>query len=231
MKTIRLESAGSTNREAFLQLKHHAPIAVIAGQQTDGRGRGNNTWLSPPGNLYLSLGDILPAAQLPGLSVRVAVHLVRLLNPHMEGNALRIKWPNDLMDGDKKAGGILVESRIQASKAITVAGIGINIQHAPLEGAAVIGDRLGMSTEQLEAGVMSTIHAAMHDPIPEKLVVDLHRLSWLVSGDHVRFEENGRSLTGVFEGYNPDLTLRVTVNRQLRSLAGSQIHRIRKEDA
>jgi len=229
MKIIHLESTGSTNNEALSQLQLYTPVAVVAGQQTAGRGRGQNRWSSPAGNLYLSVADILTPGQLAGLSVRVAVHLVLFLNPLLAGERLQIKWPNDLMVEDDKAGGILVESRIKGNEATTVAGVGINLKHAPVECAAVIGDRLNIPSDRLAADIVSIVHAAMHDPLPEQLLTDLHEMSWLMPGDRIRFEESGQTVTGIFEGYDPDLTLRAVVNRRPQSLSGSMIQRIRKE--
>ncbi len=229
MKILHLDSVGSTNSEAFDQLKYHSPVSVIASRQTAGRGRGQNIWSSPMGNLHVSVGDMLVASQLPGLSVRVAVHLTRFLNPFLNDGNLQIKWPNDLMMGDHKAGGILVESRIKGREAATVVGIGLNITDAPLDTAIAIGDQLNMPIERLQKEVISTVHTAMHDPLQDQLLTDLHHMSWLVANDRIQFEESGQSITGSFEGYGFDLTLHISVNGRSRSVSASMIQRVRKE--
>lgn len=229
MNIIHLETTGSTNAEVFSRLQATAPVAVISRRQTAGRGRGKNRWLSPEGNLHLSVGDILSVRQLPGLSVRAAVHLLRLLNPQLTGRTLQIKWPNDLILDDAKAGGILVESRIKGTEANTVIGLGINLAHAPLESAAVIGDWLNLDRSRLETDVIAAIHHAMHDQVPEQLSNDLHQMSWLRPGDRIRFEEAGNLCTGIVEGYSTDMKLQVTADGRKFELSTSEVRRVRKE--
>lgn len=100
--------------------------SVVAERQTRGRGQFGRCWYSPPGNLYGAL-------RLP----RLGSHGERLL-PLLLAEALhatvvrmellpRIKWPNDLLVGGKKVGGILVEIRND----VTVVGIGLNLVAAP----------------------------------------------------------------------------------------------------
>jgi BirA family biotin operon repressor/biotin-[acetyl-CoA-carboxylase] ligase len=104
--------------------------AVLAEQQTAGRGRRGKTWQSPPGsNIYLSLGwNFQRAARdISCLSLAVGVAVVRALES--QGiTGLGLKWPNDIQAGAKKLGGILLESKPAADGGISVViGIGINV--------------------------------------------------------------------------------------------------------
>jgi BirA family transcriptional regulator, biotin operon repressor / biotin---[acetyl-CoA-carboxylase] ligase len=123
-----LEQIDSTNR--YLN-DHSAPahhnLVCIANQQTQGRGRRGNTWISPPdSNIYLSLRwwfDNEPA-DMGCLSLACGISIVRAL----EGlglNRVRLKWPNDIYtDQYQKLGGILIECR--ATSRLCVIGIGLN---------------------------------------------------------------------------------------------------------
>jgi BirA family transcriptional regulator, biotin operon repressor / biotin---[acetyl-CoA-carboxylase] ligase len=99
-------------------------------RQTAGRGRQGRNWVSPEGNLYASTLVHLrptdpPAATLALLS-GVALH--EAVTAHVPGvTQLALKWPNDLMLGDAKLAGILLE---RAGEAV-VAGIGVNVANAP----------------------------------------------------------------------------------------------------
>lgn len=103
---------------------------VIADSQLKGRGRLGRKWLSPPGlNIYMSVilkPDIPPkAGTLLTLlsSVSVANAIRRLTDLH-----IKIKWPNDIMVGDRKLGGILLELRSEPDRILyAVIGIGINV--------------------------------------------------------------------------------------------------------
>ena len=94
---------------------------VIALQQTDGKGRGDRVWESPPGGLYLSI--ISPSHSLLPLIAGISViqTLVGL------DNRLRLKWPNDIILDGKKVGGILCEGDSKHA----VVGIGINLNNSP----------------------------------------------------------------------------------------------------
>jgi len=131
---------GSTNDEAKAMARAGAPDGTLvwADEQAAGRGRRGRVWLSPPGNLYLSLvlrPDAAPsrAAQLGFVA---ALGLGDALGP-LGAPALRLryKWPNDLLANGRKLAGILLESETSASERVdfVVAGIGVNIVSAPAD--------------------------------------------------------------------------------------------------
>ena len=118
---------GSTNDHAALMRKQHrlyAPAIVLAGRQTKGRGRGSNVWWSAGGSLTvtfaLPIGEWVQPHQLPliaGLAARNAV-------AELTGdNGVQLKWPNDLLYGGRKLGGLLCE-RIDKADLI---GVGLNV--------------------------------------------------------------------------------------------------------
>lgn len=132
------DSVGSTNDEAKTLARGGAPSGTLvwAGQQTAGRGRRGRTWLSPAGNLYLSLVERPeePPARAAQLGFVAALGLGDALAA-LAGPApqLRYKWPNDLLANGKKIAGILLESENAAQDSVdfVVIGIGVNIAHAP----------------------------------------------------------------------------------------------------
>ncbi|HEY6863597.1 MAG TPA: biotin--[acetyl-CoA-carboxylase] ligase [Burkholderiales bacterium] len=114
---------------------------VACEHQSAGRGRRGNPWVSARGgslafSLLWRFGR--PPAALPGLSLAVAVMVARALE--REGVAgVRLKWPNDLLLGDGKLGGILVElSGDAAGASAAVIGVGLNV-HLDAEARARIG--------------------------------------------------------------------------------------------
>jgi BirA family transcriptional regulator, biotin operon repressor / biotin---[acetyl-CoA-carboxylase] ligase len=131
-------SVGSTNDAAKTLARAGAPdrTLVWADEQTAGRGRRGRFWLSPPGNLYLSLvlRPECPAAHAAQLGFVAALGLGDALTP-LVGHALhpRYKWPNDLLADGKKLAGILLESEMGTSDHVdfVVVGIGVNIVAAP----------------------------------------------------------------------------------------------------
>jgi len=107
---------------------------VVAGRQSAGRGRHGRSWIAPAGNLCLSvlLRPSLAAERLGLLPLAVGVALAEAVASL--GVDVRLKWPNDLLAGERKLGGILVEAvsggeRVEAA----VVGIGVNVALDPGE--------------------------------------------------------------------------------------------------
>ena len=98
----------------------------IAEEQTKGRGRRGKSWISPKfKNIYFSLNSYLEKEDLSGLSIAVALSVSKVLT---KINVMSlIKWPNDLLVGNKKICGILIETAKVGELTKVVIGIGINV--------------------------------------------------------------------------------------------------------
>jgi BirA family biotin operon repressor/biotin-[acetyl-CoA-carboxylase] ligase len=127
----------STNTAAMKLAAQGAPhgTAVLAEEQTAGRGRFGRTWFSEKASgIYSSiiLRPALPPSAAPiltlmaGLAARQAIIAVADLAPD-------IRWPNDLLLNGKKAGGILTEMNAELDRVhCVVLGIGLNVNHAQM---------------------------------------------------------------------------------------------------
>jgi BirA family biotin operon repressor/biotin-[acetyl-CoA-carboxylase] ligase len=113
---------------------------VVADQQTEGRGRLSHRWEAPAGAALL-VSFVLEPNPLLSLAAGVAA-------AEACGQGVRLKWPNDLLLGGRKVGGILVE----ASPSKAVCGIGINLTWAP-EGAAQLNQPRDRLLERLRPAV------------------------------------------------------------------------------
>ncbi|MBD8616608.1 bifunctional biotin--[acetyl-CoA-carboxylase] ligase/biotin operon repressor BirA [Pseudomonas putida] len=127
-----MQSVDSTNAQALRAIAEGArmPLLVLAERQTAGRGRRGRPWVSPYAqNLYYSLALRIDGgmARLEGLSLVVGLAVVRAL--HAQGvSEAQLKWPNDILVGDKKLAGILLELVGDPSDVChVVIGIGINV--------------------------------------------------------------------------------------------------------
>jgi BirA family biotin operon repressor/biotin-[acetyl-CoA-carboxylase] ligase len=125
----------STNTEAMKAAAGGAPegSVFLAEEQSAGRGRGGHAWSSPPSaGIYcsvvlrptLSPADALLLSLMAGLAVKAAVEL-------RMGVKADLRWPNDLMMGEKKFCGILTEMNAEITRVrYAVVGIGINVNQA-----------------------------------------------------------------------------------------------------
>lgn len=124
-----LDSVDSTNRRALSQRLPRWD-ALVAREQTAGRGRHGRSWESPVGGLFISVvvenDSLLPLRA--GLAARDA------LQPHCP-ERIGLKWPNDLLCAGGKLGGVLCEA--EGDRA--VAGIGLNLTgEPPVAGATTL---------------------------------------------------------------------------------------------
>ena len=125
----------STNTLLLDQAEAGAPSGkvVVTDRQTAGRGSRGRQWqASPEASLTFSVlwrfGDDLE--KLTGLSLVVGLALVRALES-IGANDVGLKWPNDILHGGRKLGGILVELHTEARSAGAVIGIGLNLAMPP----------------------------------------------------------------------------------------------------
>lgn len=154
----------STNSELLRRpAPGHGVHALLAEAQSAGRGRRGRTWASPLSrHLYLSLCWRAEAglAGLAGLSVAVGVVVAEVLRGH--GLAAGLKWPNDLLLGEAKLAGILVETAGPAAGPLQVVlGIGLNVH-----GRGWQAEGIGQPWTALDAHL---------DPVPsrDRLATDL----------------------------------------------------------
>jgi len=122
----------------------------IAEAQSSGRGRQGRAWHSAPGcSVTFSAARVFARApaELGALGLAIGVGLAELLHAY-GADHVRLKWPNDLVCGGAKLGGLLIEVRGEAAgRARATVGVGLN--YAPLDGAtraeATSGERVALT--------------------------------------------------------------------------------------
>lgn len=134
-----LAQTSSTNELLMAQgradpLPEHWPRLVGAHHQTQGQGRLGRRWEDLPGQaLMFSCGFMLELKDdtlknLQGLGPAIGLASARCINDQLENkDAVRVKWPNDLMLDDGKLAGILVQTSVRRSNLLVVIGMGTNI--------------------------------------------------------------------------------------------------------
>jgi BirA family transcriptional regulator, biotin operon repressor / biotin---[acetyl-CoA-carboxylase] ligase len=129
---VWLEETGSTNAETRALADRGAQpwTVVAAGHQTAGRGRLGRSWSDAPGKALMFsvlLRPDLTGQDTPLVALLAAVEMIAA----MPTTAVRAKWPNDLMVGDRKLGGVLSEARlVEGRPEHVVVGVGLNVYMA-----------------------------------------------------------------------------------------------------
>jgi BirA family biotin operon repressor/biotin-[acetyl-CoA-carboxylase] ligase len=133
---VVLDEVDSTNDEAARQLAagRPDPFVVLARRQSRGRGRFGRAWHSAAnGNLYGSFAfrPRVPPDRMQTFTLWMGVNVCELI-VNFTGLAPGLKWPNDLVFGGRKAGGMLTEARVDADQIRDlVFGLGLNVNSSP----------------------------------------------------------------------------------------------------
>jgi len=205
-----LSSIDSTNAEARRRIcagRDVAGLVLVAVDQTAGRGRRGHTWHCVPGRSLITT-LVLVQPTLPRLSrvtVLTAVAACRALE-NAGSPPMAIKWPNDLMRGEGKLGGILVEQVTSPQgQDLLLVGVGINLSLRPgdlpdelnalatdaaLAPTAACRDQ---ALRQLVEGLDGAL-AALGTPADHAWGQEYARRSWL-NGRRVSLQHEGRQQT------------------------------------
>lgn len=233
-----MASVDSTNAEALrlLSAAQSWPFLVLAERQVSGRGRRGRNWLSPFGeNLYYSLVLRLEGGmrQLEGLSLVVGLALlqaIRAAGVHEAG----LKWPNDVLVGDRKLAGILLElSGDPADVCHVVIGIGLNVNMLSAESGAIgqpwtsLRSELGRGLNRNELVLELNRQLSRYLDIQQRLGFSALRDEWqaahLWQGRSVALTAGGEPIEGVVLGVDISGAVRLLVDGVERSFSGGEL--------
>ncbi len=136
---VWLDETDSTNAvagrlvERWLEEGHErlGDTVILAGRQWAGRGRGNHGWQSPLGGTYATwLGWVEPG-ELAWLPLAAGVSVSEAVEALFGAASIGLKWPNDLLLGGRKVGGILCQARRTGTEAWVAVGFGLNVATTP----------------------------------------------------------------------------------------------------
>jgi BirA family biotin operon repressor/biotin-[acetyl-CoA-carboxylase] ligase len=222
-RAVALDETGSTNDDAGRAARDGAPEGTLiwARRQTRGRGRRGRAWVSPEGNLHLSivLRPNLPPARAGEIAFVAALAAAEACASFARDADVRCKWPNDVLVDGRKCAGLLIESSITgASLDWIVAGIGINLAAHPDDAeypATHLAAHAGRAIA-VEEG-LAALGAAFAGRYDEwrRLGFRPIRESWLARaagiGKPVRVRLESEEFTGTFTGLGGDGALVVTM--------------------
>lgn len=194
-----LKSAGSTNDEAkkIAEAGGAEWSAVIAEEQTAGRGRYARPFYSPKGEgLYISilLRPKFPAAETLFITTSAAVAVCEAIEA-VSGQSAQIKWVNDVLIGGKKVCGILTEASFSVENgglSYAVVGIGVNVREQSfppeLQGiaASVFGKNYPPEGRARIAAEILNRFRGYYEKIPERAFFNEYKRRSAVLGKRVR---------------------------------------------
>jgi BirA family biotin operon repressor/biotin-[acetyl-CoA-carboxylase] ligase len=237
LSAILADSLGSTQTLARHILDRHFeedesphPFAVVALAQRAGRGRRGRPWSSAYGlGVWATLAS--PARGGPELQsypMRACLALAELVNG-WTGGACRIKWPNDLVVGHRKLGGVLVDGIVRPDgTGWALIGFGLNHGHSqgqlPETGATSLALLRPIGLPKLERAAGLSV-AAVFEALrsPDSWLDRYRALSAHSPGDPIECEVGGERLAGRFAGFDERGFLRLATDRGTRTLTSAEI--------
>jgi BirA family biotin operon repressor/biotin-[acetyl-CoA-carboxylase] ligase len=212
---------------------------LLAEFQTAGRGRRGRTWLAPPGGaVCLSLSWTFPEVprDAGALSLAVGVCVLRALSSQ-DVPDVRLKWPNDVLAGGRKLGGILIELRAESGgPACVVVGIGLNVALGgelldkiaatglrAIDLASVTGTHV--SRNALAAGVIDCCIRGMREFEREGLrpFVDEWQRADALQGKEISVQVGDEAVRGVARGIDLSGALLVETREGLKKFFSGEV--------
>lgn len=237
-----VKACPSTNAEVAARARagEQAGIVLVADHQTAGRGRLDRVWVTPPGaaltfSVLLDPGGV-PVGRWPWLPLLVGIAVAEGVRRVADVDCT-LKWPNDVLVGDRKLAGILVERIERSSGAVAVVGVGLNVSLAEdelpvptatslaIEGAATT-DRTVVLREVLRSleALFVQWRADLGDPT--RGLVDSYVRRCGTLGRQVQVDlPSGEQIRGMATGIDTDGRLEVRTSEGPRILgAGDVVH-------
>jgi BirA family transcriptional regulator, biotin operon repressor / biotin---[acetyl-CoA-carboxylase] ligase len=222
-----LPVTGSTNDDAKRAARSGCPelTVFLADEQLRGRGRLGREWRAPAGGALL-FSILLRRPVTPVLLTALcSVSVVEAIT-ECTGLDPRIKWPNDVMLGERKVCGILSEVVADARRPITVVGIGLNVNLDPQAAglppmATSLSNHLGTSVRrgQLFAAIIRRIDDRFRQSMSAHadLIARWQELLWR-RWQEVRIDQADQSLRGIVLGLSANGALRVQDERGITEI-------------
>ena len=242
-KILRFESLPSTNTELARLASEGAEegVSILAEEQTAGRGRLQRAWSSPKGaGLYFSilLRPRMPQDHWPLITFMAALAVGDALN-EAAGITTDIKWPNDLLSGERKICGILAEAIDTPSGRAVIVGIGINLTQAAfpvelMDVATSVTQASGQEPEReaILAALLRGIarwYSLLNEPGGrEKIVAEWSSRSSYATGKLVQVSNGDEMWQGTTCGVEHDGALRLeTGNGQVKLVRAGDVTSVR----
>ncbi len=224
----------STNEDAALAANAGAAHGTLflAEEQTHGRGRLGRRWLSAPGTsllFSLVLRPTMPPERLSSISLAIGLAVADSVGTVVDNSRVGLKWPNDILIGEKKTAGILIEGALVSGRCeYVVVGIGLNVLQRTFD-------------PSIQARATSLILEANKKPSRHRMLIELlHRIEERVQAFDVdglrsmKDDLDARDVTrgchvrlgnayGLAEGIDEDGRLRVRVGGEVRFFHAGEV--------
>jgi BirA family biotin operon repressor/biotin-[acetyl-CoA-carboxylase] ligase len=219
---IKIDATDSTNslmRERYLSNNCSDRDVLFANAQLKGRGQHNSVWNSAPGknltlSVYREFGDVslkkpFLISCLVSLAIQAALQSFKIPK-------IYVKWPNDIMSGNKKICGLLLENIFKGSSLnASIIGIGLNVNQESFEKLPNAASMFQISNKNFDLDeVLNVLLTFLNQKLklldqPEEYILKLYRESLYRLDIGSTFEADGQLFSGIIRGVTPNGLLKV----------------------
>ena len=196
MKTTIFDTLPSTNDYCETR-EFGEDTAIIASEQTGGKGTKGRSFSSPRGGVYLSLVRYYPCKAENSFSLMIASCMAVVKTLELYGVSAGVKWPNDVFLNGKKICGILIKNSFEGEnvkKSIT--GIGVNVNNDIPKDLADIAINLKSVVGEVD---IDEFYKRLIENLYADYSVDEYRSRNIVLGKEITVIKNGESRKAVAE--------------------------------
>lgn len=204
MKTTIFDTLPSTNDYCETR-EFGEDTAIIAREQTGGKGTKGRSFSSPRGGVYLSLVRYYPCKAENSFSLMIASCMAVVKTLELYGVRADVKWPNDVFFNGKKICGILIKNSFEGEnvkKSIT--GIGVNVNNDIPKDLADIAINLKSIVGEVD---IDEFYKRLIENLYADYSVDEYRSRNIVLGKEITVIKNGESRKAVAEDIAADGSL------------------------
>lgn len=204
MKTTIFDTLPSTNDYCETR-EFGEDTAIIAREQTGGKGTKGRSFSSPRGGVYLSLVRYYPCKAENSFSLMIASCMAVVKTFEFYGVRADVKWPNDVFLNGKKICGILIKNSFEGEnvkKSIT--GIGVNVNNDIPKDLADIAINLKSVVGEVD---IDEFYKRLIENLYADYSVDEYRSRNIVLGKEITVIKNGESRKAVAEDVAADGSL------------------------
>ncbi|MBS1687688.1 MAG: biotin--[acetyl-CoA-carboxylase] ligase [Bacteroidetes bacterium] len=221
---IELDTIDSTNNYAMRLIDADTAqhgLTIVTQQQTKGKGQRGRQWVDIPGQSLLMSIICNPNRRIDSqfvFNASIAVAVAEVLQEMYENWKVSIKWPNDIIINDKKAGGILIENILRgADWSYAIIGLGLNIlqdnfpQELPYATSLKIASGRDFTLNEVRDKIRARILEYTSNNLGAEQIMRLYNQSLYRKGDNQKFTDGSEEWLAIIQGTMADGTLQVRV--------------------
>lgn len=222
---IELDTIDSTNNYAMRLVDADTAqpgLTIVADRQTHGKGQRGRQWVDSFGESLLMSIVLKPCYDIEqqfAFNMAISLAIADYLQEIYENWNIRIKWPNDIIVNDKKAGGVLIENIIRGNQwAYSVVGIGINVLQQEVQPDLPFATSLRIQSGQnfvvfdLVSGIRERIFAYMLEGVDPFRLLKYYNETLFRKDANQRFRIGNDEFTAEIKGVTENGLLQLSLS-------------------